>query len=180
MNQRRLHRQPNGQGLVEAVVSLVFMIGLVTIACVLVCDVAMSNYYKEKLAFITDHTAQYLVGSVGSQNLDQQATQTAQQMITAMGLPITNIKANATRTGQLVTVKLEGICRLNTNGFNILPVSISLSDIGSAVVGTGSSTTTSWDGWLQTFGAGDNNYVPVKFSPIGNVTGITKVRPVIP
>ncbi len=171
------YRTERGQGLVEAVVALVVMVGLVTMACVLVCDVGMTNYYKEKLSFITNHVAQYLVG--GSQNLDQDAMQKAQEMITAMKLPITQLEVHAQRNGQQVTVTMEGRCKLFQNNLKILPISISVKDIGSAIVGTGGSTTTTWDGWLQTFGAG-NNYVPVKFSPIGNVTGVTKDRPVIP
>ncbi|MBX9878212.1 MAG: hypothetical protein K2Y22_07105 [Candidatus Obscuribacterales bacterium] len=174
------HRQQKGQGLVEAVIAIAFMVGLVTVATVLVCDVGLANYYKEKFSFITNHTAQFLVGSSSSQNMDQQALQTAQQMIAAMKLPITNLKANVTKNGQLVTVAIEGNCKLSQNGLNLLPISIPVKDVGSAIVGTTSATSMSWDGWLQCFGAGSNNYVPVKFSPIGNVTGITKTKTVIP
>lgn len=164
-----------GQALVEGTVGLVIVITVTIGAVLLLTDTYLANSYKVKLGLVTDQTANYLADNQSGQDLNQLAQTRANELISAISLPMSNPKATAIVSNNLLVVTITGQCSLLQTGLPLLPSKIDMTDIAAVP-----TSMVSWDGWLEgvrNVGQGPSVYMPVKSAAPGNVLGSLKCGP---
>lgn len=172
-------RNQSGQALVEGTVGLAIVIAAAVGTLLLLTDTYLANSYKVKLGLISDQTANYLAESNSGQDLNKLAQDKANQLVTAMELPMTDPKTTVIVANNLLKVTIAGKCRILQTGLPLLPSTIDLSDT-AAVPALLAPT---WDGWLEgvrNVGQGPSVYMPVKSGAsgsVGNVLGSLKCGP---
>lgn len=128
---KRKGRKTNAAALVEGVVSLAMVIGGVILGVLLLVNIGISMYYKQKLGLVSSHVARYVAtqdpndGNLGT-NAQAQATSIAN----AMSLPnvqVTTINLNHPDF-VTVTVNMSGV--LIGKG-DVIPTAINISDTAS-------------------------------------------------
>lgn len=139
-------RRPNGQALVEGVIALALIIAGTVGAVLLMTNVGLSLFFKEKLAFCGNQAAQVAFSMRGNPNVQAETTTFVRELLPKLGvrpddLSVT-VDSNVTVAGrQAVSVTIGNACSL-LGGGSIIPTKVTLSDTSTATSsssGTGSS-----------------------------------------
>lgn len=172
-------RNRRGQALVEGTVGLAIVIAAAVGTILLLTDTYLANSYKVKLGLISDQTANYLAEANSGEDLNKLAQDKANQLITAMELPMTNSKTSVDVANNLLKVTITGKCRILQTGLPLLPSTVDMTDIAAVPV----LLAPTWDGWLEgvrNIGQGPSVFMPVKSGAsgsVGNVLGSLKCGP---
>jgi hypothetical protein len=131
-NMRNKHRKNKGAALVEGVVSLAMVIGGVILGVLLLVNVGVSMYYKQKLGIVSNHAAQFAATQdPGDPNLQFNTLMKARAIATAMGLPPVNITTIDLSNPDFVTVTVNMSGVLIGKG-DVIPSAVNISDTASA------------------------------------------------
>ncbi|MBI4533545.1 MAG: hypothetical protein HY711_06320 [Candidatus Melainabacteria bacterium] len=138
----RIQRSLAGQALAEGVVALLLVVAGVVGGVILLVNVGMSTYYKEKLGFVANQVATYAATLSASNDITAKSTDLAKDLMTKMGLPSDATVTTETTTAggkSAVSVTIQtGSLPLFGKG-DILPLKISLRDTAVAIKGAGFS-----------------------------------------
>ena len=128
----------------EGVVALMMIISATVGACLLLTNVGMSIYYKEKLSFVSNQCALYARYIPGAEDQEVRTAELAKSLLKSMGVRPSRcevkVKDTLVEGVPAVSVTLNAMdLHLFGNG-ELLPGTVSLSD--TAVVLTGSAPNT--------------------------------------
>jgi len=141
---KRNGRPPQGAALAEGVVALMLVIGATVGACLLLTNIGMSIYYKEKLSFVSNQCALFARYVPGTEDAEVRTSELAKSLLKSMGIRPSRcdckVKDTLVEGIPAVSVTLNALdLHLFGNG-ELLPGSVSLSD--TAVVLKGSAPDT--------------------------------------
>lgn len=131
-----------GQALVEGVVALVLLGFATVLAALLLVNVGLVAYYKEKLGLVSNQAASFAFQRPRSEDSTAITTQFADELMTSVGLPATNTRVivdkNVTLSGQ-PAVRVNVSTNLRVLGqTNVFPLTIPVSDAATvAYAGSG-------------------------------------------
>lgn len=128
-------RRQQGAALIEGVIALSMIIGGTVLAVLLLTNIGVSIYYKQKLGVVSNYTAQF-VAQRGPTVQPQEVASKAQEMATSMGLPNVQVVSIDFPNADLATVTLRLNGTLMGRG-DIMPAMIDIRDTCSAPRSTG-------------------------------------------
>jgi hypothetical protein len=182
---RRQSRSCTGSSLAEAGAALIIVMGVVCAGVLLLANVAVSCFYKEKLCFVVLQTAQYaatLPNSVPDSTVKDGTLAYANSLLSKVAMP--NVSSlTVDRDAQFATVHMQvsGLGLVGSGG--LLPAAISLQDTEAA----SRQSTLEPMGFLWLSGLGSpndtnplntNGVIPIYHQqPISNLSGYTPHRP---
>jgi hypothetical protein len=143
INKRNV-RLPVGAALVEGVVALMLVIGATVGACLLLTNIGMSIYYKEKLSFVSNQCAQYARYIPGAEDAEVKTAELAKSLLKAMGIKASRcdvkVKDTLIEGVPAISVSITAMdLHLFGNG-ELLPGTLSLQDTAVALKGTAPDT----------------------------------------
>jgi len=134
----------SGAALVEGVVALMLVIGATVGSCLLLTNVGMSIYYKEKLALISQQCAQFARFLPNSEDQEVKTAELAKSLFKNMGIKVSRCEVKVKDTliegvpGISVSVSAMDL-HLFGNG-ELLPGTISLQDTAVVLKGVSPDT----------------------------------------
>lgn len=123
--------------MVEAVAGMGLIIVCTMTALGLLVNAGMSTYYKEKISFVANQTAQYAVSLGPTEDVQVKSEECAKGLLKALGLPSAGCKVKvelktvADMPAVSVTVLAHNLPLLAN--MQMLPTSISMQDTGVAL-----------------------------------------------
>jgi len=148
LNMRQLNKRngrlPHGAALVEGVVALMLVIGTTVGACLLLTNIGMSIYYKEKLSFVANQCALYARYIPGSEDAEVRTSELAKSLLKSMGVKPSRCDCKVKDTtvegvpGISVTLNAFDL-HLFGNG-ELLPGTVSLQDTAVVLKGAAPDT----------------------------------------
>ncbi len=131
------HKRVRGAVMVEAVAGMGLIIVCTLTALGLLVNAGMSTYYKEKISFIANQTAQFAVGLGPTEDVQTRCEDCAKGLLKALGLPSAGCKVKvepktvADTPAIAVTVMAQNLPLLAN--VQLFPTSISMSDTAIAL-----------------------------------------------
>lgn len=123
--------------MVEAVAGMGLIIVTTVTALGLLVNAGMSTYYKEKMSFVANQTAQYAVSLPATEDLESKTEECAKGLLKALGLPTQGCKVKvqpvmvADMPAVSVTVTAHNLPLLAN--VQMLPSAISMQDTAVAL-----------------------------------------------
>ncbi len=130
-------RSRRGAVMVEAVAGMGLIIVCTVTSLGLLVNAGMSTYYKEKISFIANQTAQYAVSLGPGDDVQAKSEECAKGLLKALGLPSegckvkVELKTVADMNAISVTVLAQNLPLLAN--VQMLPTSIAMQDTGVAL-----------------------------------------------
>jgi hypothetical protein len=137
-------RLSKGAALVEGVVALMLVIGATVGSCLLLTNVGMSIYYKEKLSFVSNQCAQYARFIPGTEDQEVKTAELAKSLLKGMGIKVSrcDVKVKDTFIEGVPAIAVTiGAMDLHLFGNGeLLPGTVSIQDTAVALKGTAPDT----------------------------------------
>lgn len=138
MTHVRRARSNSGAVLAEGVVALSLIVAGVVLGTLLLVNVGIASYYKEKLGLVTNQVAVRLARHISwnssfpkALNDTEEATTVANSLLTAMGLPKAKTVTVVSKSDFVtVTIVVDGFPMFGQG--TVIPVKISLQDTAAA------------------------------------------------
>ncbi|MBI4532377.1 MAG: hypothetical protein HY711_00400, partial [Candidatus Melainabacteria bacterium] len=134
-------RNTRGSGLVEGMLGLVLIIGGIVCGTILLVNVGIATYYKEKLGFISNQAANYAASLDPKENISDKTKDFVKELMPKMGFANSGLEvttALSTVAGKQAATVTVASSELPLFGRgSILPLTLSLKDSATAVKGLG-------------------------------------------
>jgi hypothetical protein len=149
----RPSRSSRGQALVEGVVALALIVAGTVGAALLLTNVGLSLFFKEKLAFCNNQASQYAFAIRSTANLEEQTTTFVRELLPRLGVApnqlSVDVDPNVTIAGRpAVSVTIRNTCSLVGSG-SIIPVQLALTDSSTATTSGSGGTSSSASAFLE-------------------------------
>ena len=148
-------RSARGQGLVLSVAVFALLVATAIGLVYFLSDIGLSTFYMEKLSFIANQIATYESVLPAGTDFSADATSLAQQFVSAMKLPIRDLRVQTGWSAQRPYVQVGGNCSLLVGSF--LPMSLKM-----AATVTVAQATPGFDGWIS------NDRISTLYAPYVN------------
>ncbi len=132
-------RRQSGQALVEGGVALVLIVGGTVASTLLLANVGLSTYYKEKLGFVCNQASSYASQLPRKENPSDKTKKFVNELVAVMGLPVSGIPSilvdnSITVNGQsAVKVTINAEMKLIGQG-DITPLTVPVTDSSVAML----------------------------------------------
>jgi hypothetical protein len=179
----KARRRRDGQALVEGVVALVLLIAGTVGATLLLTNVGLGLFYKEKLAFCGNQAAQFAYSLRTNPNVEAETTTFVSELLPKLGV-IPNqlsvkVDPNFTLAGRpAVSVTISNACNLFGDG-SILPAKATLTDFAAAASSSTTGTAAAASGYLEVprWAGGEPILVPIAGSLPADYTTFRQHNP---